>query len=339
MSAVYNEDGRRVLSASSDTTIREWDRETGECLNTIQPFYGMHIMGCSFKNAVFTSPTLETIVRQYGGILFRTHLEHVHIKKLAHLGDVDIRFPGDAKFTNKPYKHLVITGKNGSGKTVLLSAIDKCLSDFNKNPRIAKFSTTALELGFFGRDDVSFIKDFVECVQSGNMIYYYFPSKSRLSDSDIDELIGFLIGAYAQADKPTTQGGKGWEVIRYLKKGLKKLLHVDEISLEFANTKIYLCESGKTHPLECLPHGYQALIGLLGKLLTYVYEQEGEPETAKGLVLIDEPELHLHEALQKTFLPALMEIFPYIQFVVATQSQIILDSMGNPVVYDLGCCE
>ncbi|MDR2712464.1 MAG: metallophosphoesterase, partial [Clostridiales bacterium] len=35
-SAVYSADGRRVLSAAADQTIKEWDREKGECLRTYE---------------------------------------------------------------------------------------------------------------------------------------------------------------------------------------------------------------------------------------------------------------------------------------------------------------
>ncbi|MDR2018919.1 MAG: metallophosphoesterase [Syntrophobacterales bacterium] len=35
-SAVYSADGQRILSASDDKTIREWDRETGECLRVFE---------------------------------------------------------------------------------------------------------------------------------------------------------------------------------------------------------------------------------------------------------------------------------------------------------------
>jgi WD40 repeat protein/nucleoside phosphorylase len=39
-SAVYSPDGRRVLSASWDKTIKEWDRETGQCLRTFEGHSG-----------------------------------------------------------------------------------------------------------------------------------------------------------------------------------------------------------------------------------------------------------------------------------------------------------
>ena len=47
-------------------------------------------------------------------------IKNIHINKLFHLSDLDI------PITDEKYPHLIITGKNGSGKTVLLNAI----SDF-----------------------------------------------------------------------------------------------------------------------------------------------------------------------------------------------------------------
>jgi WD40 repeat protein len=39
-SAVYSGDGKKILSASADQTIKEWDAGTGECLNTyIKKYY------------------------------------------------------------------------------------------------------------------------------------------------------------------------------------------------------------------------------------------------------------------------------------------------------------
>jgi WD40 repeat protein len=34
-SAVYSRDGKKILSASLDLTIKEWDAETGDCVKTL----------------------------------------------------------------------------------------------------------------------------------------------------------------------------------------------------------------------------------------------------------------------------------------------------------------
>ena len=50
-------------------------------------------------------------------------IKNIHINKLFHLENIDI------PIANEKYPHLIITGKNGSGKTVLLNAV----SDFFNN--------------------------------------------------------------------------------------------------------------------------------------------------------------------------------------------------------------
>jgi predicted ATP-dependent endonuclease of OLD family len=52
-------------------------------------------------------------------------------------------------------------------------------------------------------------------------------------------------------------------------------------------------------------------------------------------VLIDEIETHLHLELQEIILPFLCEMFPRIQFIVATHSPAVISSVEDAVVYDL----
>lgn len=49
-------------------------------------------------------------------------IKNIHVNKLFHLNDFDI------PIADKKYPHLIITGKNGSGKTVLLNAISDFLN-------------------------------------------------------------------------------------------------------------------------------------------------------------------------------------------------------------------
>ena len=58
-------------------------------------------------------------------------LTNIHVNKIFHLENFDIQLDSDN------LKHLIITGKNGSGKTILLNAIVEFLdiikSDENVN--------------------------------------------------------------------------------------------------------------------------------------------------------------------------------------------------------------
>ena len=54
-----------------------------------------------------------------------------------------------------------------------------------------------------------------------------------------------------------------------------------------------------------------------------------------GIVLIDEPETHLHLELQEQVLPLLTSRFPNIQFIVATHSPAVIASIKNATIFDL----
>ena len=54
-----------------------------------------------------------------------------------------------------------------------------------------------------------------------------------------------------------------------------------------------------------------------------------------AIVMIDEIETHLHVELQKRVLPFLAQMFPNVQFIVATHSPFVMTSLKNAIVYDL----
>ena len=77
-------------------------------------------------------------------------------------------------------------------------------------------------------------------------------------------------------------------------------------------------------PLHCLSDGYLAMAAWMGDLLFRVFENfddlKEQPLTAKGLLLIDEVDLHLHPKRQRELFAFLDEWLPNFQFVATTHS-------------------
>ena len=77
-------------------------------------------------------------------------------------------------------------------------------------------------------------------------------------------------------------------------------------------------------PLHCLSDGYLAMAAWMGDLLFRVLENfddlKEQPLTAKGLLLIDEVDLHLHPKRQREVFSFLDEWLPNFQFVFTTHS-------------------
>jgi predicted ATPase len=93
----------------------------------------------------------------------------------------------------------------------------------------------------------------------------------------------------------------------------------------------YLFEMNGTRvPFSALSDGFKAYIGWVGDMLYHVYMNS--PKKKKlvenhGVVLIDEIDLHLHPAWQRTVLPTLSTALPNVQFIVTTHSPLVVGSL------------
>lgn len=93
----------------------------------------------------------------------------------------------------------------------------------------------------------------------------------------------------------------------------------------------YLFErAGVQVPFPALSDGYRAFIGWLGDLLYHVAETCPSGKKLienKGIVMVDEIDLHLHPKWQMTILSTLARELPNIQFVVTSHSPLIVSSL------------
>lgn len=91
-------------------------------------------------------------------------------------------------------------------------------------------------------------------------------------------------------------------------------------------------EDGREQSFGLLSDGYRSLVALAADLAWRAVRLNphlgaSAPAAASGVVLIDEVELHLHPAWQRTVLQGLTATFPNIQFVVTTHSPQVLASV------------
>ena len=87
--------------------------------------------------------------------------------------------------------------------------------------------------------------------------------------------------------------------------------------------------------MDSLSTGQLALFNIFTTIIRYADNNDINksvyPDSIKGIVIIDEIELHLHSIHQKKVLPRLMKAFPYIQFIVTTHSPLFL--LGLEEIY------
>lgn len=83
-------------------------------------------------------------------------------------------------------------------------------------------------------------------------------------------------------------------------------------------------------PFRALSDGYRAFLGWLGDLLYHICRTcppDKDLIANRGIVLVDEIDLHIHPKWQMQFLPILARTLPNIQFIVTSHSPLIVGSL------------
>lgn len=100
----------------------------------------------------------------------------------------------------------------------------------------------------------------------------------------------------------------------------------NRLSIERKNDRTLIVPS-----LDCLSTGQLALLNIFGTIIRYAdvenLTQSLSLRQIKGVVVIDEVELHLHAELQREVLPKLIKLFPLVQFILTSHSPLFLLGM------------
>lgn len=277
----------------------------------------------------------------------QTFFTDVVIKKVRHLKNLSIPLDKDRR------KHLILTGKNGSGKTSILEAMAKYFQNMISPEKGAIDTEILLKC-----NSDTLLK---EKYGQGNFIFAYYKSerefqvekyknieKIELKDKyDITENPGAKLTKYLvdlKATQAFTKNKDKFEKIeqwfRTFENILKVIFEDDNLQLKFNEEtfQFSIGASGRENfDFNTMSSGYAAILDIISDLIIRMEAKSGL-RTAfdmEGVALIDEIETHLHLELQKKILPVLMKLFPNIQFIVTTHSPFILNSVNNVVIYDL----
>lgn len=272
-----------------------------------------------------------------------TFIKSIKIPELRHHRDLQINVH------ESELRHLIITGRNGSGKTSLLERIWGDITPYQETltsgPSLVEMNGallrgSTLRLGnpeitwFFPADRVT-KQDKVESIQS-----LTHEGSGKRSQKFIQHLVNLKAErsfARDEGDQKTADSIDSW--FHHFEQQLGLLYGEHRLKLEFVREPEYkfLVHLPERPPfgLNQLSRGYSAIIEILAELILRSPEPKSRVYDSVGIVLIDEIETHLHIKLQKQILPFLSAFFPRIQFVVTTHSPFVLTSVENAVVFDL----
>ncbi|WP_310392199.1 AAA family ATPase [Hymenobacter sp.] len=293
------------------------------------------------------------------------------------------------------FKHLILTGRNGSGKTTVLRELNTIIindytsrqtrgqhveelkslidNDHNAQPSIkAAWQKGVVEYSriepAFAKVDALPYSGFL--VFKDQIIFAFFEATRKIDVKDVatvtredaldkqlsnpqpnqspaeffkQYLVNKKVFQVFDAMDGKKEGAKQQALFfAKLEDTLAKIFEDPGTKLEFVreNFEFYInLSDGRRFTFNQLSAGFSAFLSILTELLMRIdlLRKQASDYTYDpcGFVLIDEPETHLHLEMQYQILPLLTELFPNLQFIVATHSPAVASSIKNATVFDL----
>lgn len=278
-------------------------------------------------------------------------ITNITIEKVRHLENISI------PLSETCMKPLILTGKNGSGKTSVVEALAEYLENICKKK--LKRSRAGLDVQFnidIGnlipmKEKYHYILAYYSADRTFQTKKFQHVEKVPLKDSygmrefPGKDFVKYLLDlkmteALARNNGKTEKADEIQVWFQKLEWLLKDIFDDESVKLMFDEEtfEFHIMQQGKEpFDFNTLSSGYQAVLDIVLDIMMRMQSQiqRSFDFNISGIVLIDEMETHLHLELQRHIMPLLTTVFPNIQFIVTSHSPFILNSLRDAVIYDL----
>ncbi len=274
-----------------------------------------------------------------------TYITSLKIKKIRHLENVEILISDEKR------KHLILTGKNGSGKTSVLDEVKLCFSVefFGGNDDLdIKYSNLNLNSKeIFSSKEIKWLVSNFYFFETTRKLLVNKPTGVKDTFSNKAEDFEIFLSkkrteqaflSFEKSHENKVEQISLW--FAHLEKQLQFLFEDDSLNLVSKRIEdrvefYFTSEHREDFDFNTLSSGYSSILYILFEIIQRMENDVQVDYNKQGIVLIDEVETHLHVSLQKKILPFLTSFFPNVQFIVTTHSPFVLQSEPNAVIYDL----
>ena len=286
-------------------------------------------------------------------------IQNIKINKVRHLEQIDLPV-GECE-----RKHIILTGKNGSGKTSVLNAVATFIHSVTvgENPDQSMEDIMGAAAGVWLDFNTSFVAVRKQFEEGRFVVAYYKADRvfssvepkhvekvqlksdyainamprtefiKYLLDLKMTEALALSNGKKDKANKISVWFGKFDDLLKKIFDDNSVRLEFDEETFKFS----IVMNDREPFDFNTLSSGYAAVLDVVVALMIRMEKQLNRSFefNISGIVLIDEVETHLHLELQKNVMKLLTTVFPNIQFIVSSHSPFILNSLDNVIIYDL----
>lgn len=243
-------------------------------------------------------------------------------------------------------KEIYIVGENGDGKTLFLQALVLGLKgveegevfDLAKTQKESSFEViSSNKISYMGKEE------------KYKNLFAYGANRNNNCQMKVDET-GYLTLFDASLDlknpvdwlKYLDHSEKAEKTnvvsVKQAVQLIQELLDSD-VEIEITPDKVIFSEKGSVVSFEQLSAGYRGVITIVSDLLVRLSDNQSyvqKIEDFKGVVIIDEVELHLHPKWKYSFVDKIRTMFPNIQFIMTTHSPtVLLGASADAVFYKI----
>ena len=317
------------------------------------------------RTAVRAQKSFQTSAAAYSvdsnpedGYYLRTIVvERVELTNVRAFNDATFAFPaGESERT--PW--LVLLGENGTGKSTVLQALALALAGDAYRPRLGLRPDDLLRTGTEAGTVRVWLSGFPEpivlsfrrgadaftCSHADPKILFFGYGATRLlprrdaTEADASQATfaraGNLFDPFTPlVDAEAWLAGLDDEAFQHVAAALVSVLALaNDQRVVRSDDGLRIDAAGHRSSIPQLSTGYQAVLALAIDALRVLLKYWPTPETAEGLVLIDEIGAHLHPRWQMRIVGALRSVLPRVQFLATTHSPLCLRGLeaGEVVV-------